>query len=302
MCVRGGLMAKTVAKLGDSKEVEFDDPGSWHEESHLPIDVVHQIVTILSERDTCSLGRCSRYWHAICSSDVVWFHLFHKRWASTSTATAIFSSRHLRGKDSPKRRLCDCMLIKPCSVHNLFKQHGEGWQAAYRNSHVEMRKRARAVVELIKARTRHESVEVADYQKGLMMLSTTGLALYDVFLFLFTSAQSVLVNLIGLHYCLFHLGAQGAELKELKEFLARSKVGERKVCLRWWSMGGWANGFRRRDEMQIRMASIANLTEPESVPLFQILDRGTLHEVLRVQISADFESSAWVQRDMHSQR
>lgn len=71
-----------------------------------------------------------------------------------------------------------------------------------------MRKRARAVVELIKARTRHESVEVADYQKGLMMLSTTGLALYDVFLFLFTSAQSVLVNLIGLHYCLFHLGAQ----------------------------------------------------------------------------------------------
>lgn len=67
-------------------------------------------------------------------------------------------------------------------------------------------------------------------------------------------------------------------------------------------MGGWANGFRRRDEMQIRMASIANLTEPESVPLFQILDRGTLHEVLRVQISADFESSAWVQRDMHSQR
>ena len=91
-------------------------------------------------------------------------------------------------------------------------------------------------------------------------------------------------------------------MKELKAFIARSKVGDRKVCLRWWSIGGWANGFRRRDEMHVRMASMSTLAEPESVGLFQVLDRGTLHEVLRVQISADFESSAWVQRDMHSQR
>lgn len=73
---------------------------------------------------------------------------------------------------------------------------------------MEMGRRAKAVVELVKARTRHESVEVADYQNGLMLLSTTGLALYDVLLLLLTPVHNVLINLIGLHYCLFHLGAQ----------------------------------------------------------------------------------------------
>ena len=184
----------------------------------------------------------------------------------------------------------------------FFHMLMQGWQSAYRNSHMEMGRRAKAVVELVRARSRHESVEVADYQNGLMLLSTTGLSLHDALLFLLSPIHNVLVNLIGLHYCLFHLNAQGSELEELKGFIARSKVGERKVCLRWWSIGGWTNGFRRRDEMHVRNVSISALAEPESVALFQVLDRGTLHEVLRVQISADFESSAWVQRDMHSQR
>ena len=88
----------------------------------------------------------------------------------------------------------------------------QGWQAAYRNSHMEMGRRAKAVVELVKARTRHESVEVADYQNGLMLLSTTGLALYDVLMFLLSPVHNVLINLIGLHYCLFHLNAQVRKL------------------------------------------------------------------------------------------
>ena len=64
------------------------------------------------------------------------------------------------------------------------------------------------MVELVKGRTRHESVEVADYQRGLMLLSTTGLELHDVLLYLLNPGQSVLINLIGLHYCLLHLGIQ----------------------------------------------------------------------------------------------
>jgi len=72
-----------------------------------------------------------------------------------------------------------------------------------------MERRARAVVEFVKLRAaRHESLEVADYQKALMLLSTTGLDLYDVFLFLLAPVQSVLINLIGMHYCLLHLGIQ----------------------------------------------------------------------------------------------
>lgn len=84
----------------------------------------------------------------------------------------------------------------------------QGWQVAYRNWHLEMGSRAKAVVELVKGRTRHESVEVADYQRGLMLLSTTGLELHDVLLYLLNPGQSVLINLIGLHYCLLHLGIQ----------------------------------------------------------------------------------------------
>lgn len=41
VCVRGGLMVKIVVKLGDSKEVEFDDLGLWYEESYFLIDVVY---------------------------------------------------------------------------------------------------------------------------------------------------------------------------------------------------------------------------------------------------------------------
>lgn len=115
-----------MAELRRRQEFEASDPGSWYvERSHLPSDVVHQIVTCLSARDICSLQSCSRYWRALCSSDVVWFHLFRKRWVSTATATAISSSRHLRGKESPKRRHCDCSLARPCSVHSLFKPPGE---------------------------------------------------------------------------------------------------------------------------------------------------------------------------------
>ena len=33
-----------------------------------------------------------------------------------------------------------------------------------------------------------------------------------------------------------------------------------------------------------------------------VVTRGAVHEVMRVQISADFDTSAWVARDMHSQR
>jgi len=278
----------------------MEDPGPWFVEGfHLPSDVVHQIVTLLPERDLCALKICSRYWHSVCSSDLLWFQLFRKRWKSADPLTAISPFLNLHGKERPQLRLCDCSIARPCATHNLYRKPHEGWQVAYRNWHLEMGSRAKAVVELVKGRTRHESVEVADYQRGLMLLSTTGLELHDVLLYLLNPGQSVLINLIGLHYCLLHLGIQG---EEVKEKLARSKVGERQVCLRWWSIGGWANGFRRQDEMHVRKVLMSTLTEPDSTPLFHVLDRGTLHEVLRVQISADFESSAWVQRDMHSQR
>ncbi|CAK9208284.1 unnamed protein product [Sphagnum tenellum] len=277
------------------------NPDSWSVEgsARLPTDVIYEIAAFLSERDICSLEICSRFWHELCSSDFIWFHLFRKRWSS-SEPIGVSSFLNHEVKESSQREDCVCTLVRPCGRHGLYKLPHEGWQAAYRNLHFEMERRARAVVEFVKLRAaRHESLEVADYQKALMLLSTTGLDLYDVFLFLLAPVHSVLINLIGMHYCLLHLGIQGADMKEL---LSRSTAGNRQVCLRWWSIGGWANGFRRRDEMHLHTTSLYLLTELENNSVFQVLDRGILHEVLRVQISADFGSSAWVSRCMHSQR
>lgn len=90
--------------------------------------------------------------------------------------------------------------------------------------------------------------------------------------------------------------------KDVREALSNRNAGEKQVCLRWWSLGGWTNGFRRHDEMHIRITSLNDLTEIGRMHLLEVIDRGTLHEVLRVQISADFKSSAWIARSMHSQR
>ncbi|KAH7373482.1 hypothetical protein KP509_17G058900 [Ceratopteris richardii] len=158
---------------------------------------------------------------------------------------------------------------------------------------------ATSVIDFIKGRACHDSMEVADYQKAMNLLSSTGLELQDVVTFLLLPKLSVLVNLLGLHYCLLHLKMKGNDAREV---LSMNKIGERQVCLRWWSLGGWTNGFRRHDEMHMQIASLLTLAELEAPSFLEVIDRGTRHEVLRVQISADFESSAWVARSMHSQR
>ena len=90
--------------------------------------------------------------------------------------------------------------------------------------------------------------------------------------------------------------------KYLKEALAKNQIADKHICLRWWSLGQWMNGFRRGDEMHVCIAPLSKLLEPKQEQLLYVIQRGAIHEVLRVQISADFRSSAWIARDMHSQR
>ncbi|MCO5594994.1 hypothetical protein L7F22_049031 [Adiantum nelumboides] len=175
----------------------------------------------------------------------------------------------------------------------------QSWRAEYISLHRQMELGATAVIDFVKERACYDSMEVAEYQKAMNLLLSIGLELLDVENFLLVPRLSVLINLLGLHYCLAHLKIKE---KEASEALNRNKVGERQVCLRWWSLGGWTNGFRRHDEMHMRIASLLTLAELEPPSFLEVIDRGTLHEVLRVQISADFESSAWVARSMHSQR
>ena len=54
------------------------------------------------------------------------------------------------------------------------------------------------------------------------------------------------------------------------------------------------NGFRRGDEMNVCIASLIKLLEPKQEQFLYVIQRGIMHEVLRVQISADFRTSAWI--------
>ncbi|KAJ7532649.1 hypothetical protein O6H91_13G036700 [Diphasiastrum complanatum] len=270
--------------------------GDWSlEEIGFPQDLVEIIVALLSVRDVCALSQCSRCWFALCSSDAVWLQLFRRRWPSLMQpcALAISDPRKVGSQHHA------CLQSRECKEYWVSKYFFEGWRAAYVRLHFEMANSAKKVVEFVKMTARQESLEVADYHKAMDMLCATHIAFQDVIVNLLLPSHSVLINLIGLHYSLVHLGVQMADAKKA---LVKSNAAERQVCLRWWSLGRWMNGFRRQDEMHVKMASLLELTEPSQNVLLQVIKRGTLHEVLRVQISADFKSSAWLWRDMHSQR
>jgi hypothetical protein len=109
------------------------------------------------------------------------------------------------------------------------------------------------------------------------------------------------------------------QVDALESHLREQDIEDRTICIRVWSMGGWAiQGFRRRDEfLVIPDVSLATVLtshvegmqsgspdgeQPIGPRALKILKRGLMHEVRRVQLSADFESSAWVSREQHSQR
>ena len=71
---------------------------------------------------------------------------------------------------------------------------------------VELGLRARSVVKFLEACSRSESLEVGDYLKAVDTLIGTMFGFEDVQRFLFNPQMNVLINLVGLHYCLTTLG------------------------------------------------------------------------------------------------
>eukprot|EP01018_Ginkgo_biloba_P017719 Gb_39650 [translate_table: standard] len=269
---------------------EDGDNPSW---SLLPNDVALHIASMLQVPDLCALGSSSVFWRHLCASDLIWVSLSRKRWPNLdlfSDSTRSVSKKEEKSEQPDNSDVCQLAELVPSP---------QGWQAFYIQWHTEMADRAVSVVELVKQSACYESLEVGDYQRALELLCTTELGFKDVQLYLFTPKHSVLLNLIGLHYCLVHLGIQS---EDVRTALAKSQIANRHVCLRWWSLGQWMIGFRRSDEMHVRIASLAELLKPKQQELLNVLQRGTVHEVLRVQISADFRTSAWIAREMHSQR
>ncbi|KAH1200782.1 hypothetical protein GmHk_17G047661 [Glycine max] len=225
--------------------------------SSLPEDVALKIASLLQVRDLCALGCCSMFWKELCFSDCIWESLVRNRWPSLSSFHFPSSS----------------------STHS---PSFEKWRKLYLERHVELGVRARSVVKFLEACSRSESLEVGDYLKAVDTLIGTMFGFEDVQRFLFNPQMNVLINLVGVHYCLTTLGIPGDNLVEA---LRIHEISDRRVCVRWWKVGRWYYGFRMRDESHSRWVSLADLATEDDEHVLGVLRRGAVHEVLRVQIS-----------------
>ncbi|CAI8610575.1 unnamed protein product [Vicia faba] len=230
----------------------------------LPEDINFKIASLLQVRDLCALSCCSKFWRQLCFSDSIWHHLLTIRWPLLHNS--------------------------PLSPTNL-----KTWKRLYFERHIDLRLRAGSVERFLKACSRNESLEVGDYLQAFEIINGARFGFEDIQRFLFKPEMNVLVNLLGVHYCITNLGIQGDNLVEV---LRTCEISNRHVCIKWWKLGRWIYGYRGRDELLFRWVSLADLATKEDESVLGVLRRGTVLEVLRVQISAvGHKSIPWSYQD-----
>ncbi|XP_022761209.1 uncharacterized protein LOC111307454 [Durio zibethinus] len=218
--------------------------------SSLPNDVALKIASSLEVPDLSSLGSCSRFWRELCGSDCLWESLVKERW--------------------------------PFLYAAVLKDPIKSWRGFYIKRHEEKRGQAVSVIKFVERCSESESLEVNDYLKAIVCLETMQFGFKDVQMLLFKPKLNVLLNLVGLHYCLNFLQVPASHVVES---LQSSKISDRQVCVKWWKLGRWFYGFRMRDESHSRCVSLEDLLTAKDQEVLGVLDRGAIHDVLRVQIS-----------------
>ncbi|KAJ4722245.1 F-box-like domain-containing protein [Melia azedarach] len=226
-------------------------------QSSLPEDIALKIASLLEEPEVCALGCCSRFWRNLCGSDCIWEFLTRQRWPLLLSGSSESSAQN----------------SGPTS---------EGWKGFYMKRHNEMAHGATDVVKYVEQCMRSYSVEVGDYLQAIEDLNLMQLGFKDVQMFLFKPKLNVLLNLVGLHYCIFWLNVPP---EYVLEALHSCKISDRQLCVKWWKLGRWFYGFRMRDESHSRLVSLADLATAKEEEVLGVLHRGAIHEVLRVQIS-----------------
>ncbi|EEF45484.1 conserved hypothetical protein [Ricinus communis] len=211
-------------------------------QSSLPLDIALKIASSLEVLDVCSLGSCSRFWRELCGSDCIWESLTRERWPSLS------------------------FLNNPIS---------KDWREIYIRTHKEMEGKATSVIVFVEHCSLSESLEVGEYYKAIEDLDSMQISFRDIQMFLFKPKLSVLLNLVGLHYCIFCLKVPAEHLMDAILFC---KISERLVCVKWWKLGRWLYGFRMRDESHSRKVSLADLVTDKGEEVLGVLRRGAIHE------------------------
>ncbi|KAH9328773.1 hypothetical protein KI387_000881, partial [Taxus chinensis] len=188
----------SMAAKDDGEEVYNNNSHSSSvlEDGHLPNDVALHIASLLQVREICALGSSSVFWRQLCASDIIWVSLVRKRWPCLDL---------LGNTKEENQKMSENV---ESSGHSKFTVPSQGWRAFYIKLHAEMAESAHSVIELVEQRARYESLEVGDYQRAMEHLHKTKMGFEDVQIHFLTAKRSVLVNLIGLHYCLAWLGVQ----------------------------------------------------------------------------------------------
>ncbi|KAJ8565981.1 hypothetical protein K7X08_008557 [Anisodus acutangulus] len=225
-------------------------------QASLSDDIALKIASSLPVPDICSLGSCSRFWWSLCGSDYLWASLCKERWPSLA------------------------LEIESASYNN---QTHEEWRVFYIRKHNEMAGKAGGVIDFVNRCLAFESIEVGHYLKAVRELDSMQFSFEDVHTFFLKSKHDVLLNLIGLHYCLIWLGLPGECVVEI---LNNSNISQRQVCVQWWKRGRWFFGFRMRDELVTCTVSLEDIATGKEEEVLGVLQRGAIHEVIRVQISA----------------
>ncbi|KAL3648876.1 hypothetical protein CASFOL_005279 [Castilleja foliolosa] len=221
-------------------------------QNSLPYDIALKIASSLQALDVCSLGSCSRFWRDLCGSDCVWEPLCKDRWSGLSL-----------------------------DENQDLDSNSKGWKDVYISKHSEMVEKSALVTSFIERAIAYESIEVGNYLKAIELLSSLQFGFKDVQMFFLKPNLNVLLNLVGLHYCIICLGISADYIIEA---LNNNRVSERQVRVQWWKFGQWFYGFRLRDEFHSRNVSLRDLTAYNE-EVIGVLNRGAVHEVIRVQIS-----------------
>ncbi|XP_072982894.1 uncharacterized protein [Typha latifolia] len=268
--------------------MEAPTSGSALSLNRLPDDVALTVVSYLEVCDVCSLGSCSKFWRYLCASNSIWAELYKRRWPALAVASGSLSNpagNSLIQVVGGGRGECSAEAEASSLVPT------EGWKAFYINKHRTLAAAVSSVVAYVNGCSQNESLEVGYYLKALGDLGLIKLGFRDVQFLLFSRRLNVLLNLIGLHYSIVCLGIPP---NDVRRALLSCQVSERQVSISWFKLGRWFYGFRLPDEHHSRKVSLGELTMAEEEELLAVLNRGALHEVLRVQIAPVTPSTKWL--------
>ncbi|MFQ6657177.1 hypothetical protein Gotur_026962 [Gossypium turneri] len=193
--------------------------------SSLPKEISLKIASSLEAPALSSLACCSRDWQEICVSDCLWKSLLKERWPL------------LCGADKDPNFKVD-------------------WRGFYVKQHEEQKRQAEYVINLVEQRSLFGSLNAVDYLHAISCLERMQFGFRDVQMLMLKPKLNVLLNLIGLHYCLKNLQVPAFHITEAL-----------------WS------------------GKIADRQGEDDGEVLTVLERGATYELSRVQVSDPFSGS-----------